>query len=624
METISFEDLGLDATTLAAVSAKGFTEPTPIQILAIPRLLNGDANVIARARTGTGKTAAFGLPLVQTIRDEKPLPRALILTPTRELALQVCKEIESLSTGRYPRLLPVYGGQSMSEQLRRLKSGIDVVVGTPGRVKDHLDRGSLKLAEIDYFILDEADEMLDMGFIEDIELIFSKANPASRVLLFSATMPQAILKIARKFMGEYEIVEEDEHPEEPILTEQRYFVVRESDKIEALTRIIDAADDFYGLIFTQTKADADMVSRELDERGYAVAAMHGDIPQSQREKILGRFRNKKTRILAATDVAARGIDIEGLTHVINYALPFDGPTYIHRIGRTGRAGAKGLAFTLVRPEERRRVDYIRGVSKGNLKEAQIPSIAEVLVVKKDRLFAQVQANLENAIGEHFTSFASDLCKDKDPTAVLASLLAMNYGDDLNPDRYRDISVAQNKTRALSSRAGDYERSGRGGGNRSNGDSGELAPNQTRLYIGLGRRDGAGRREIAQFFGDLLGIPERLVDRIEITENFSLATLPTEAAHIAMEMGKQNHTLPHLHIDIKANAGSGGFLKSQGGDSRPRSRAGSSNADGSQYRRRDAGSSAKAKTHLPRSGERARNSSTTALSSKAEMYKKERR
>ena len=234
MENISFEDLCLDEATLKAVEKKGFETPSPIQILAIPRLLNGDANLIAKARTGTGKTAAFGLPLVQKIREDKGFTQALILTPTRELCLQVCKEIQSFSSDNFPRMAAVYGGQSMGEQIRALKKGVEIVVGTPGRVKDHIERGTLKLDKISYFILDEADEMLDMGFIEDIEEIFGHANPESRVLLFSATMPPQILKIASEFMGEYEIIEEEKRPEEPLLTEQRYWVVRKKEKIEAL------------------------------------------------------------------------------------------------------------------------------------------------------------------------------------------------------------------------------------------------------------------------------------------------------------------------------------------------------------------------------------------------------
>ena len=561
-ELITFEDLGLDDESLAAVAAKGFENPTPIQVLAIPRLLNGDANVIARARTGTGKTAAFGIPLTQTIRNDSGFVRALVLTPTRELALQVGKEIESLGAGKYPRIATVYGGQSMSEQLRKLKNGVEIVVGTPGRVQDHLERGSLKIDKIDYFILDEADEMLDLGFIEDIENIFASANSNSRVLLFLATMPPAIIKIASKFMGEYEIVEEEERPEEPVLTEQYYWVVKENEKINALVRLIDIAPDFYGLIFTQTKSDADYVAKELDERGYEVAALHGDIPQSQREKILARFRKRKTRILVATDVAARGIDIEGLSHVVNYAMPFDGATYIHRIGRTGRAGAKGLAFTLVRPEERRRAGYLKNVSGGNLKEAKVPSVDDVLKTKRERLFSEMmktlgiteakpaadsdlEINTEIPVPEtesivkaasgQFVKFAEKLCEKQNPVSVLAAVLEENFGRQLDPDRYGSVA--------------SFSDNGSAGNGR-----------QIRLYVGLGRRDGLGRPEIAEFFSDLLHIPGRLVDRIDLAENFSLVSLPTDAAMRALALCKKNRGLPHMHIDVKSDDG---FASSKG-------------------------------------------------------------
>ncbi len=567
METISFEDLGLDEATLAAVEAKGFETPSPIQVLAIPRLLDGDANVIAKARTGTGKTAAFGLPLVQTIRNDTGFPQALVLTPTRELALQVCKEIESFSTGKYPRLTSVYGGQSMSEQLRALKRGTEIVVGTPGRVKDHLDRGSLKLENISYFVLDEADEMLDMGFIDDIEFIFSKANPNSRILLFSATMPAQILKIASKFMGDYEIVEEEERPEEPLLTEQHYWVVRESEKIEALVRLIDISPDFYGLVFTQTKADADSVSRQLDERGYEAAALHGDIAQNQREKILYRFRNKKTRILVATDVAARGIDIEGLTHVVNYALPYDGPTYVHRIGRTGRAGAKGLAFTLVRPEERRRVEYLKQFSKkatlGDLREDVIPSVEQVLTVKRQRLFDEMKTSLgingqENGEGadvsarEPFLSMAEELCASGNATEVLAAVLAQSYGRALDPSRYGEVTSM--KAQASLGK-------------------------QVRIFVQLGRKDGFNAREIASYFSGLLGIPPRMVDRIDTAQNFTLVSLPYQAGMDILEKSKRDNTLPHMHLDSKDQES---FGRSRSRSSEGRSYEGRSS--GAEFRR----------------------------------------
>lgn len=395
--TISFADLGLDEETLAAIEKKGFVNPSPIQVLAIPRLLTGDANVIARARTGTGKTAAFGLPLVQSLRAESEAVKAVILEPTRELAMQTASEMASFTSGRFPRTAVVYGGASMGEQIRALKKGVEIVVGTPGRVQDLMERGVLDISKIEFFILDEGDEMLDMGFVDDIENIFSQANPNCRVLLFSATIPSPILKIAQKFMGDYEIVEEEGVVEEPLLIDQKYWFVRENEKIEALVRLIDISDDFYGLVFVQKKTDADYVAKALDEKGYEVAALHGDIPQGQREKILSRFRNGKTRILVATDVAARGIDIEGLTHVVNYDLPFDGPTYVHRIGRTGRAGSSGVAVTFVKPEERRKLQFLKNAilrsAKGEMIEEKIPSVEKVLDAKKNRLFDELKNKL---------------------------------------------------------------------------------------------------------------------------------------------------------------------------------------------------------------------------------------
>jgi len=558
---ISFRDLGLDESVLNAVAAKGFEEPTPIQVLAIPRLLNGDANVIAKARTGTGKTAAYGLPLVQELREPREKPRALVLVPTRELALQVASEIESFKEGTHPRITTVYGGASIVEQLRNLKRGCEIVVGTPGRVIDHLERGSLNLDSIDYFILDEADEMLNMGFIEDIETIFKKANPDSRVLMFSATMPKQILKIATDFMGEYEIVEE-EASEEPLpLTEQFFWMVREEDKSEALVRLIDTAENFYGLVFCQTKVDADAVAKELDERHYEAAALHGDIPQGQREKILSRFRAGKTRILVATDVAARGIDIEGITHVVNYSIPYDGPTYTHRIGRTGRAGAKGTAVSFIRPNERRRIDYLRRHARGELQEGKIPSIEKVLAQKQERLFSDLRRQLDTVRAEHtvnkpFIELARELLaenkasfataeenaivsytentessvKNIDSTEVLAAVLQLHYGSVLSASHYRNIKVPRNEDKRGKSSGG----------------------NTIRLYIGLGRKDGTSKRSLAQFFSTLLSIPEHAVDRIELFDRFSLADLPADAAHEALRLSKKKANMPHIHIDTKSD------------------------------------------------------------------------
>ena len=574
---MSFADLGLDEFILSAIEKKGFKTPSPIQVLAIPRLLNGDANIIAKARTGTGKTAAFGLPIVQRIHEESDHVRALVLEPTRELAMQTCTELQSFSTTKYPRVAVLYGGAPYGEQIRSLRRGVEIVVGTPGRIKDHIERGTLKLDKIDYFILDEGDEMLDMGFVDDIESIFATANPDARKLLFSATMPRPILRIAEQFMGEYEVCEEEGFVEEPLLIEQKYWFVREHEKIEALVRLIDMSPDFYGLVFTQTKNDADTVTKLLDERGYDAAALHGDVPQNQREKILARFRRRKTRVLVATDVAARGIDISGLSHVVNYSLPFDGATYVHRIGRTGRAGTSGVAVTFVRPEERRKLEFLRNTvrkaAKGEMKWEPVPSVKAVLDVKRAHLLDSLKKKLglvrddaacdssafesdevvplpEGAPARDeaakpclkeadgvFVEMAKGLCADADPVGVLAGVLAAMYGSALDESHYGNVSDV-----------GSQDRNGRMRGGRDS----------RRLFVQLGRRDGFNAKEIAAYFSGLLHIPGRQVDRIDVPESFSLITLPRDAADRVIEMSRRDSSIPHIHIDTRSNGGGRGF------------------------------------------------------------------
>ena len=587
-DTVTFEDLGLDEYALKAVAKKGFVTPSPIQVLAIPRLLTGDTNLIARARTGTGKTAAFGLPIIQNVRGKSDHVEALILEPTRELAIQTNTEMQSFATEAYPRTTVLYGGASYAAQIKDLKRGSEVVVGTPGRIKDHIERKTLDLSKIKYFILDEGDEMLDMGFIDDIEEIFRHANPDCRILLFSATMPAPILKIAGDFMGEYDIIEEEKVIDEALLIDQKYWVVKESEKIEALVRLIDISPDFYGLVFTMTKSDADRVTRELDLRGYEAAALHGDIMQNQREKVLERFRMKKTRILVATDVAARGIDIKGVSHVVNYSLPFDTATYVHRIGRTGRAGTEGIAVTFVRPEERRKLGFlsknIRKATKSDFEEGKIPEIKEVLAVKNERVIAELKDKLfttvcsseikegqpeliseshateteghpeaashlesnshpelisESAPAEErdteaavtvreklltpvFTDLAAALCENQDAQTVLAGLLSIVYGDQLSPKHYGKINTKSAAPR---------------------GD-------QKRIFVSLGKRDGYHAKEIADYFSELLHIPGRLVDDIDVAQQFSLVSLPVASARKAIELSKSSKKIPHMHYDDK--------------------------------------------------------------------------
>lgn len=648
---MSFADLGLEEFVLSAIEKKGFKTPSPIQVLAIPRLLNGDSNIIAKARTGTGKTAAFGLPIVQRIHEESDHVRALVLEPTRELAMQTCKELQTFSASKYPRVAVLYGGASYGDQIRSLKKGVEIVVGTPGRVQDHLERGTLKLDNIDYFILDEGDEMLDMGFVDDIENIFAKANPNARILLFSATMPKPILRIAEQFMGDYEICEEEGFVEEPLLIDQKYWFVRESEKIEALVRLIDMSPNFYGVVFTQTKNDADNVTKLLDERGYDAAALHGDVPQNQREKILARFRNRKTRVLVATDVAARGIDINGLTHVVNYSLPFDGATYVHRIGRTGRAGTSGTAVTFVRPEERRKLEFlrttVRKAAKGEMNYEQVPSVKKVLEVKRSRLLDTLKVQLglakdpadvgetpkyigdrkpnakdindeiiplsenENAesvsenIEETKTEFvpqlkgvdsvyvemAKNLCENQDAVAVLAGVLSTTYGKSLDESHYGYVSeISANR-----------DRNGRDRGRGRDRDSG-FNSNQKRLYVQLGRKDGFNAKEIANYFSGLLKIPGRQVDRIDVADTFSLITLPRDVADKVIEMSRRDSSIPHIHIDSKSDSGRGGRGGRDGGRGFGRGSFGGRSRggrdSGRDFDRRGRGDNSRPRVHTP--------------------------
>ena len=368
-----FGALGLSPEMLAAVEAKGFERPTPIQKLTIPLLLAGDHDIIAQSQTGTGKTAAYGLPILQQLTRGAGGVQAIVLVPTRELALQVTEELISYNHEKKLSITAIYGGASISEQLRRLAKGADVVVGTPGRVLDHIRRGTLDLSSIRFLVLDEADEMLNMGFIEDVEEIMSHTPEERRVLLFSATMPQRIVNLSHTYMRDIEMVRAEATQLTADLTDQIYFEVRESDKFDALTRIIDITPDFYGIVFSRTKVGTDELVNRLLERGYAVEGLHGDVSQAQREKILRKFRNRQVNILVATDVAARGIDISNLTHVINYSLPQDPESYVHRIGRTGRAGNQGTAITFISSAEMRQFGFLKRSIKADIQKKSLPT-----------------------------------------------------------------------------------------------------------------------------------------------------------------------------------------------------------------------------------------------------------
>lgn len=451
-----FIDLGLSQKSIEAVADKGFEHPTEIQKRCIPILLKGDKDLIGQAQTGTGKTATFALPILEKLDKQYEAGErthkagALVLVPTRELCIQVCDEIKSLGANRNVRTLAIYGGASYNIQFKGLKEGADVIVGTPGRIQDHLERGTLSLDSIRFCVLDEADEMLNMGFIDDIENILSQMPEDRQMLCFSATMPEPIRRLAETFMKDYELVKVQTEDMTSTLTRQIYYEVLEEDKFEALCRTIDMAPDFYGIVFCKTKLQCDEVGSRLISAGYNAEVLHGDLSQVQRELIIHKMREHRISILVATDVAARGLDIPDMTHVVNYSLPDEPESYIHRVGRTGRAGKEGLAVTFVTPREFRKFSFIKRIAKSDIQKMRVPSIEELMAARRktlqDDLFESIK-NAETGLYEDaLFSMAKKLCADHHPTNVVTALLAERYGNALNKSKYHEIQDLYDRER----------------------------------------------------------------------------------------------------------------------------------------------------------------------------------
>ncbi len=385
---MKFEDFLLSKETMKSIYEIGFEEPTPIQVATIPLVLKG-VDFIGQAQTGTGKTAAFGIPIVEKCKRGKK-PFAIILEPTRELAVQVSFEISNLGKFKNIRVLPVYGGTSIERQIKALNRGVDIIVGTPGRIIDHINRGTLILSDIKIVVLDEADEMLNMGFIDDIETILKTIPSERQTLLFSATIPHPIMNIANKYMKNP--VKAGVNTKDIIVPKikQVFYEVREEDKLDALSRLIDVENPQLAIVFCHTKNKVDEVSKRLNQMGYNTGALHGDFTQARREEVMGKFRKGSIDILVATDVAARGLDIQNVTHVINYDIPQNPEGYIHRIGRTGRAGKSGIAITFVTPREYRHLRLIEKTAKTIIDRKRLPSVAEVIKAKEKSIIKDIE------------------------------------------------------------------------------------------------------------------------------------------------------------------------------------------------------------------------------------------
>lgn len=466
--------------------------------------------MVGQAQTGTGKTAAFGLPILEMINKSNGNVRAIVLAPTRELAIQVAEEINSFANGRKLKIVPVYGGQSIELQIRQLKKGVDIVVGTPGRVQDLIDRKVLKLDKLEYFILDEADEMLNMGFVEDIEKILESTNKDKRMLFFSATMPKEILKIAENHMRkDYEIIKVESKELTTNLTDQIYFEVKQKDKFEALCRIIDLEPEFYGIVFCRTKNDVNELAGKLNDRGYDAGELHGDITQNHREVTLNRFKAKKLSILVATDVAARGIDVNDLTHVVNYAIPQEAESYVHRIGRTGRAGKEGTAITFMTPSEYKKLLQIKRITKTDIRKEKLPEIKDVILSRKHRIIENITNILQEGNLNGFIDMAKDLLKEGSPEDIVASLLKSAYEDVLDTSNYNEIEEAT------------VDHTGK-----------------TRLFIALGRVDKITPKKLVEFIVKESSIDKNKIKGVEVYENFSFMSVPFAEAEVILDIFKK--------------------------------------------------------------------------------------
>ena len=539
--SIRFEDLGLSYDMLNALSKKGFEEPSEIQRLVIPELLKERTHLIGQAQTGTGKTAAFGIPIIETITPDK-IVKALILAPTRELANQVSDEIYSLKGDMDIKVQAVYGGASIEQQIKSLKKGVDIVVGTPGRVMDLMKKKVLKVDNLDYFVLDEADEMLNMGFVEDIEAILEHTNEEKKMLFFSATMPKEIMSIAKRFMENYKLLKVEKKELTTNLTEQIYYEVKQEDKFEALCRVLDYEQNFYGIVFCRTKSEVDDVTNKLKARNYDAECIHGDITQGLRQKALDLFKKKVLTILVATDVAARGIDVSNLTHVINYAIPQEAESYVHRIGRTGRAGQKGIAITFVTPREAKKLSQIKKVTKTDIKRESIPNVKEILNAKKEALKAWVEEIIKEEDYISYVNIAKNLLEGKNPTEVLASVLRHVYEDEFLEENYSDIADVQVKIE-----------------------------DKTRLFIALGSKDGYNVGRLLDLLNKKAKTPGRKVKDIKILDKYSFVTVPLqEAEYILRALNSKKDSKPLVEEATDGRASGGGKRESKKSKDRKKS------------------------------------------------------
>lgn len=516
---MTFEGLGLDAKLVQATDALGFTQPTPIQEQAIPVLLSGTKDLVGLAQTGTGKTAAFGLPLLQLVDAKQKFPQALVVCPTRELCLQIVNEVElfkKFMSGM--QVLAVYGGTPIGSQIRELKRGVQIVVATPGRLIDLIERKAIDLEQIKYVVLDEADEMLNMGFQDDIEFILKNTPNREATWLFSATMPPEIRRVSKKYMKTPLEITVGKVNTANKNVDHQYYLTSAQHRYDALKRLIDFNPGIYGIIFTRTKADAQHIAERLTREGYDIDALHGDLTQQQRDKVMGEFRDKTLQLLIATDVAARGIDVKDITHVINFELPDDVEVYTHRSGRTGRAGNTGICMSIVHSREVGKIRQIERMVQVPFHKLEIPTGKDVCRKQFFHFMEKLlEADISHGNYETYVPMLQEKFADVSKEEVLKRVAAMEFNrflkyyenaEDLNVrERHREYrdsrEVGERKVidRRRDSRSRDYQNGG----------------DYSKLFVNLGTKDGFYKASFLQFILDMSDLKKEVLGRIDMKE-----------------------------------------------------------------------------------------------------------
>jgi ATP-dependent RNA helicase DeaD len=530
--TKTFAQLGLSEATLKAITELGYEEPTPIQEQTILVLQDGK-DVIAQAQTGTGKTAAFALPIIETLQDKKGSnsPQALVLTPTRELAVQVAEAFHSYSKYHAKvKVLAVYGGQPIELQLRALKAGVDVIVGTPGRLLDHLRRGTFKTQQLRTVVLDEADEMLAMGFIEDIETILKQMPDQHQIALFSATMPAPIANLAQRYMQNPQRITVKAVEMSVPQIRQTFYEVGRRNKFEVLVRVLDYEKPTSAIVFCRTKTEVDTLSERLGARAYAAETLHGDLNQNQRDRVMNRFRNGQVELLIATDVAARGLDVEQVSHVINYDIPLAPDIYVHRIGRTGRAGRSGNAITLVTPRERRLWQFIQRVSGAQIQRLHLPTIADVLERRREAFVETIRETLAGEDLEPYLIMAEELGQEYGPTEVAAAAFKLLLG---MPPATTEDTLAEEEAAFE-----DIDRNRQRDFRRRERNQFEAEQGMTRLYLNLGREQGIRPGDIVGALTSEADIPGHSIGAIDLYDHFTLVDVASNHAARTLKALKQ--------------------------------------------------------------------------------------